>query len=151
MKRLHSITGSDTSFRVSVFLALTIFVSVGCGPAWGGWGEWDGEVIALVTSPDSAVEAIVVEGSLGATTGFSSRVYIVSAGTEFDKKAEAFADGREILRADSVDGLALKWTDPKTLQISFRSARIFHYTNFADDMESGQKVGRYDIKLVEHQ
>ncbi|MDM7920995.1 MAG: hypothetical protein QUS14_01745, partial [Pyrinomonadaceae bacterium] len=52
-------------------------------------------------------------------------------------------------RADSVDGLLLKWTDPKTLQISFRSARIFHYTNFADDIRSGQQVGRYDIKLVD--
>jgi len=134
---------------MTALLMLAAHFVAGCGLSREGWGVWDGEVISRVPSPDSAVEAIIGEGRLGATTGFSSRGYIVAPGTEFDNKTVTFDDGREILRADDVDGLELKWKDPKTLEISFRSARIFHYRNFFDYGPPGYLEGRYEIKLVE--
>lgn len=122
---------------------------VGCNDSLEGWGTWDGEVISRVSSPDKSVEAIIVEGSTGATSGFSSRVYIVSPGTEFSNNLPLFDADNTILRADGVNGLTIVWKDPKTLEVRYKSARIFHFTNFVDQTDSQQKVTRYNIRLIE--
>lgn len=133
----------------STFLFFSILAFVGCSDSVEGWGTWDGEVISRVASPDGAVEAIIVEGSAGATDGFSSRVYLVLPGTEYSNKLPMFDPKRTIVRADGVNGLTIVWKDSKTLEIRYQSARIFQFTNFVDRTDSQQKMTRYNIRLIE--
>ena len=135
--------------KILAFLVLTCFMA-GCdGAAWEGWGTWDGEVISREQSPGGKVDAIIVEGSLGATTGFSHRIYLVIPGTEFNNTSEIFDSARSFFRAAGVQGLTIKWIDPETLEISYESARIFHFSNFVDHTDADQKITRYNIKLIE--
>lgn len=140
-----------SSFLASTLVIFLILALSGCNdPAWeGGWGVWDGEIISRVSSPDKAVDAIIVEGSAGATSGFSSRVFLVLPGTDFDNKSGLFDPERTILRADGVEGLTMVWKDTKTLEITYKSARILHYSNFADLIALDKTTNRYKVRLVE--
>jgi hypothetical protein len=48
----------------------------------GSWGE---EEVARVTSPSGAVDAVLVEGSGGATTSMGYEVYLVASGEQYKK------------------------------------------------------------------
>jgi hypothetical protein len=81
--------------------------------------------ILRVTNPDSLVDAVVTEGGVNATTPTSYRVQIVPRGTQprADHKWDDF-------RADHVDSLTVTWSSARTLDIGYRNARIFHFSNF---------------------
>ena len=81
-------------------------------------------------SSDAALQAVVVTEGFGATV---SEVYSVRI-LQRDKKPE------EIMRADHVRNVKLRWSDEKHLEINMDCGRIFKYTNFFDVMDSNGKL-----------
>jgi hypothetical protein len=111
-------------------------------------GEWHSEEIQRVKSPDGIVDAVLVRGSTGATTGFNVAVFLVPSGTRFDEKAPAFESDRSLFRADHYDRLQLIWQKPKFLEIRFAKARIFQFSNFwhSPDVQNYSYV--VEVRLV---
>ncbi|MEP6686359.1 MAG: hypothetical protein ABJB22_06230 [Verrucomicrobiota bacterium] len=98
-------------------------------------------------SSDGISDAVIVEGSAGATTGVTTMVFVVAAGTEFDPKSSVFDKDRAVFRADKVQDLSLNWTRADFLEIRFQKARVFHFNNFTDlDMDNNRH--RIEIRLV---
>jgi hypothetical protein len=81
------------------------------------------EEVYRKTSPDGAVDFVVVKKDCGATTSVSNMVYIVKKGDSIRKQELVFL-------ADKVQDLEVIWTKPKHLLIDYSEARIFSYTNF---------------------
>jgi hypothetical protein len=105
---------------------LIIAVSTGCDSV----GRTE---IRRVTSPDSRVDAVLVEGSAGATTGFSYEVYVLpKGGGVVSKEGALLSKDDPVLRISYVgalENLGIEWTRPKLLAISYKSAWIHHFTN----------------------
>lgn len=80
------------------------------------------EEIARIASPDSVVDAVLVESNCGATCGYAYLVTIVPRGEP--------AGEHPLFRADKASGLNLEWERAKVLNIEYDSARIFHFSNF---------------------
>ena len=79
---------------------------------------------ARLASPDRRVEAVWVQiDGGGATTDFAYHLYIVRFG---DKPKR----GRQLLIADRINNLKMLWREPRRLEISYDSARIFNFFNF---------------------
>lgn len=76
-----------------------------------------------VKSTDGKVEAVLVKKNCGATTSESFNVFIVGSGNKTEEKDLIFS-------ADHVDGFSLSWRDTKFLEIRYKQARIFQFTNF---------------------
>jgi uridine phosphorylase len=81
--------------------------------------------VARSTSPDSLVDAVIVRSNAGATTPFVYRVYVVPAGQDIPRQ-----EGYENFRADKVEDLSLRWKSAGALDIEYKAARIFHFSNF---------------------
>jgi len=111
-------------------------------------GEWHYEEIQRVKSPDGVVDAVLVRGGGGATTGFVFAVFLVRSGTTFDEKAASFEQDRAVFRDDHHDGLQLVWTKPQSLEIRFAKARIMHFSNFwaSEDVQNYRYV--VEVRLV---
>jgi hypothetical protein len=108
-------------------VALVLIVTSACGNIAG---EWHYEEMQRVKSPDGIVDAVLVRGAGGATTGFSFSVFLVPSGIAFNEKASAFENDRAVFRTDHHDGLQLVWQKAMFLEIRFAKARIFHFSNF---------------------
>jgi hypothetical protein len=119
--------------------------AAGCFSIAGG--EWKGHEVSRVKSTDGTSDAVLIEGSAGATTGITSLVFVVASGTESDQSSKDFDRDRAVFRADKVTGLSLDWERPNLLEIRFRKARIFNFTNFAD-LFADDGSTRVEIKLV---
>jgi hypothetical protein len=68
---------------------------------------------------------LITRDSGGATTAFVYRIYIRSK----DGKAS------ELLRADHVVGLSVKWRS-NALQIGMKCGRVFHFSNFYESLNA---------------
>jgi hypothetical protein len=101
------------------------------------------EEVERVTSPDSVVDAVVVRLNGGATTPFSYMVYIVPVGGEPK-------GGTEVFTADHLVDRRIEWKERGLLEIHYRNARIFHFTNFWQS-KSVQNLGYVvEIRLIQH-
>ena len=76
-----------------------------------------------ISSPDAKVDAVLMRGDCGATTPYSYGVYIIPKGEKIKKSYLIFS-------ADHVEGESVQWIAPKLLEIKYRQARIFEFTNF---------------------
>ncbi|MEP7076622.1 MAG: hypothetical protein ABI878_12520 [Acidobacteriota bacterium] len=108
-------------------------------------GQWEGKEFSRVTSADCILDAVLVEGSVDATTSESSRVFIVPKGTQYKTSDPLFAVERASFVADHVRDLKLYWEAKRVLALEYQDARIFHYSNFAsmtglDGRESGCEI-----------
>jgi hypothetical protein len=103
--------------RVLALLLVLIAVAV------SGCDSLSYQELSRSKSPDSVVEAILVKLDTGATVGNVYEVYIAPVGQKPEKKDI-------VLRADSVEGLTLKWAKGKLLNIRYDSMRIFQFTSF---------------------
>src|SRR5688572_21834784 len=74
-------------------------------------------------SADGRREAVLVRTNCGATCSYGYHVFVVGAGDS----TEAY---ESVFHADHVDSLAFHWQRSEVLEISFRHARIFRFTNF---------------------
>ncbi|QOX77906.1 hypothetical protein FY034_02760 [Trichlorobacter lovleyi] len=99
-----------------IIIVLAVFVVLGCNPV-------SREELKRTTSPDSIVDAVLVQVNGGATTSFIYELYVV-------KKGANITEGSALLRADHVDGLLISWRQPKLLDIKYAEARIHQFTNF---------------------
>lgn len=93
-------------------------------------GEWHYQEIERVKSPDGIVDAVLVRGSDGATTGFDFSVFIVPSGTPFDEKSKLFNQEETLFSADHLENFKLVWKESKFLEIRYDKARIFKFKNY---------------------
>ena len=93
-------------------------------------GEWHYQEIERVKSPDGIVDAVLVRGGGGATTGFVFSVFIVPSGMPFDEKSELFNQEDALFSAEHLENLKLMWKEPKFLEIRYDKARIFKFKNY---------------------
>jgi len=98
----------------------------------------DQQEIQAATSPDGLVKARIVEEGFGATVSDVSSVQLLVR----DR------DPGEVLRADRVQALTLRWRDPRTLDIEMACGRIYRFSNFATVMDKdGKLLYRVNISL----
>ncbi len=90
--------------------------------------EWGYEEIGRFTSPDEMVDAVWVRGSGGATTGFVYDLYLVPKGLKFEKDASSFKHA--IFSGDHLEDFQIIWREPKLLELHFKHARIFAFSNY---------------------
>lgn len=112
-------------FQVFAIVALLLPLYA-CSPNGIEAREPPGRETARVTSPDSAVDAVVIVNSVDATTAFVHRVYVVPRGAAVPTAAR---EG-EVFRADYVTNLGLRWPRSGMLELAYDTARIFQFTNF---------------------
>ena len=74
-------------------------------------------------SPDGKVEAVQVKSDCGATTSESISVFVVGSGKETE-------ESDLVLSADHTESFSLLWRESKFLEIKYKQARIFQFTNF---------------------
>ena len=98
------------------------------------------EEVARHTSLDKIVDTVVIQKNCGATTSTNDLIFIVPHG-------ESVEDYSPVFIADHVEDLEVNWVDNKQLEIRYREARIFNYTNFwhSKDIDSF----KYQVKIYE--
>lgn len=106
-----------------VCLTLLVALATACRPF-----EWEYQQVARFRSPDGMVDAVWARGSGGATTGFVYELFLVPAGTEFDKKDSYFE--RAEFSADHLEEFQIVWREPKLLELRFKHARIHDFSNY---------------------
>jgi len=103
--------------RISI-LFFIIFLSNGCDEN----SVCNQKEISRKSSPDSIVDALVIQENCGATTSYSYKVYIVPNG---ENPFNNF-----VFLSDKTDKLEVSWLSSKSLSITYDKARIFEYRNF---------------------
>ena len=99
------------------------------------------EEIKRITSPDKKVDAVISVLNGGATSSNGYHIFIVPNGTvPYDIKFSQFS-------CDHQDSLGIKWVDNKLLNIFYKEARIFRFSNFwnSDNVDNWTYV--VEIKL----
>lgn len=76
-----------------------------------------------LTSPDGKVDCVLVQRNCGATTSYVYNIFLVSKGKSIGKADPVF-------RADHVKDLTMQWQATKRLELRYKEARIFHFSNF---------------------
>ena len=114
----RSVIPDKMKHYILYFLAL-LLLAYGCSPC-------EFKEIERIKSPDGIVDVVHVRGDCGATTSFSENVFIVQNGAETPAPKERY----QVFSADHIEGLKLIWRESKVLEIHYKEARIFHFTNF---------------------
>lgn len=100
-------------------VVLIVALSTGCDPV----GRTE---IRRVPSPDSRVEAVLVEGSGGATTDFFYEIHVVTKGGELPRKKDPVL---RIANIGGVGSITIEWYRPKLLAITCKQAWVQQFTN----------------------
>jgi hypothetical protein len=108
-------------------LTVSLLLLVALAPACLSF-EWEYEEVGRFKSPDGVVDAVWVRGGGGATTGFVYRLFLVPAGTKFDKDDSYFQ--RAEFSGDHLEDFQIVWREPKLLELRFVHARIHDFTNY---------------------
>lgn len=124
------------------FLASATPTMFGCGYATENLPK--GREISSEQSPDGFSRAFIWEpktsGFLGATTSQPYQVWIQYLGAS---KPEAM-----LLKADSTDGVRLKWSAPRVLVICYGPTNIYYLRNIFDYGEqNSQQLYRVEVIL----
>lgn len=120
-----------------LYFLILLFLAWGCSPC--EFNEVD-----RIKSTDGIVDAVHVRGNCGATTSFSENVFIVQNGAKTPAPKERY----QVFSADHVEGLKVKWREPRVLEIYYKEARIFQFTNFwhSKDVQNFSYV--VEIRLI---
>ena len=102
-----------------------------------------GKEVLRAPSPDNRVDAVLMEVNGGATTSYSYNLYIVPSGDNVD------GSDYPVLTADHIKGQKIHWPAPRTLEIQYDQARIFHFENFWDSREVDNF--KYEVQIREKQ
>jgi hypothetical protein len=101
-----------------VFLGLVaLFLSISCSALASS------KEISRVSSPDSVVDAVLVEVNGGATTDFMYFLYIVPKGGKYEKGSQLF-----VITHDK--GLKIFWERSKFLVIEYDEGKILQFQNY---------------------
>lgn len=109
--------------KVILFLFSISIISSTCTP------QFEEVEIERLTSPDRVVDAVVTRINPGATASFHYKVYIVPVGANIGNRTPK-VEADKVINDDGQYGFTLEWQDVKLLQIKYRSARIYHFSNF---------------------
>jgi hypothetical protein len=91
-----------------------------------------------VVSPDKLVDAVVVARETDATVLTPTELYIVATGRDWSKETP-------VLKGDNFSEMNISWQEPKYLEISYKKARVFNFTNFWNS--SAVQDYRYVVEL----
>jgi len=116
------------------FIIIIILALTGCNSV-------SKEEIKRITSPDLKVDAVLTQVSGNATTSIIYELYIV-------KRGASISEGNALLRLDHEDGLIIGWSKPRLLNIRYKTARIYHFTNFwlSKDLDNFKYI--VELRLV---
>jgi hypothetical protein len=96
--------------------------------------------ISRITSPDSVVDAVLIERGVGATVATPSEIYIVPKGGK--------VTGEPLLRGDHMDKLTLIWKQSRLLEVSYAKGRIFSFRNFWESADVQNWTYIVELKLT---
>jgi hypothetical protein len=96
--------------------------------------------VSRYTSPDSQMDAVVLQLNFGATTPYVYRFYLVPKGVNPD-----YQKNHEFLLADGVDGTTVNWVSSKELFIRCLPRRVYKWVNQVS-MDSGNVRVEIDSK-----
>ena len=96
--------------------------------------------ISRITSPDSTVDAVLIERGVGATVATPSEIYIVPKGEP--------VSGEPLLRGDHMDKLTMTWKPSRLLDIGYAKGRIFSFRNFWESAEVQNWTYIVELKLT---
>lgn len=82
-------------------------------------------------SPSGENKAAVVQRDCGATASTAYLVHVFNAD-------EQPTETNVIFKSDKTEGLSISWLDDRNLIVSYKSARIFSFTNFWQSTSGGQ-------------
>ena len=108
--------GEGRLLRMAASLSL-LMLAAGCGLC----GSTE---LSRTASDAGDVEAVVIERSCGATTGFNYRVHVVPKGAPAEERDMVFL-------ADKVENLKVTWQGGDQLLITYDQAKIFFFRNFS--------------------
>lgn len=111
-------------------------VAAGCGNAVGR------DEVARVTSPDGALDAVLIETNGGATTSFGYDVEVVPHAAKADAATAATLYGAT--RNAQAYGANLRWVGTRELSVEYLQARWTH------QKESVATVGNERVAVVLH-
>lgn len=84
-----------------------------------------GEQVAVATSPDGSIDAIVTESSAGATTSYSYNVYLARRGSPRSEWGPRIVSLYAAVRNDHAYGVNVKWTGEDTVVVEcFRAGGV---------------------------
>jgi len=99
--------------------------------------------IARVTSPDGAVDAVMIQDNCGALCSYGYTVFIVPKGESAPRDFK-----RQLFSADDMAGEKLVWKQPHLLEIVYSKARIYAFRNISYPFgEFGSKPRSWDYKV----
>jgi len=99
--------------------------------------------IARVSSPDGAVDAVMIRDNCGAPCSYGYSIFIVPKGTTAPKN---FA--QVVFSADDMVNGTLVWKQPHLLAVSYSKATIQKFRNFSFPFgEFGAKEKNWDYKV----
>lgn len=114
------------------FFAILTLYSCGKPP-----GE---EEISRFVSPDGKVEAVWCGTNFGGvTTGYTYTLYLV-------KRGDGPNWNYPLLSVDKFEDLRIEWRAVRTLEISYKTVRIYSFTNFWET-EIEDLVYLYELRL----
>jgi hypothetical protein len=125
--------GSPTSVLALVLLFVQSVVLAGCASPQ--------EEVWRISSPDRRVDAVWVKVDGGATVDFSYNLFIVPFGGRPK-------NGTQVLVADRIKNLSVKWREPKRLEVIYDAARIFNFFNFWHDRDLDNYGYVVEIRLM---
>ena len=120
---------------------ITILISLALINLFGCFNSNSFEEITRKSSPDGKVDAVVLKINTHSTTPYSYRLYIVPK----DKKVQNIEN--ELFLANRVDELLINWEANKLLEINYKNARIFHFSNFWHSKEVDNFKYIVELKL----
>jgi len=126
---------------IIIVAAIILIAGIVMNFIWNVNKDFEPKEISRFTSPDSKVDAVLMQTNGGATTSYGYFLHIVPKGKSTKK-------GDEIFRADRVEGLIFKWIKVKRLEIKFKKAQILHFENSWCSEEVNNFNYRVDIDLV---
>jgi hypothetical protein len=107
--------------RNLMYRAFLLFV-MGVGVcSCGGPASIEGDIVEVQASPDGRAVATLSKSQHGATVPDVYRVYL----NEVDSSHVS-----ELVRADSVEGMHIEWSDERTIAVRMQCGKIFQFTNF---------------------
>ena len=104
-------------------LALVVVFAVSCNTHDSSFDE-----VARVPNPSGRVDAVLLEGSGGATTSFGYYVYVVTTGNSVSRRDGSVAKFYDVVRSDSAYGVDLRWESDERLVCDYLRADIVSNT-----------------------
>ena len=130
---------------ISIFVISIIFNVFLCAlflfSSHNNWSLKYSKELIRITSPDSLVDAVLMENyGGGATVGFSYHIYIVKSGEK--------PEGRdEVLLANHIDSLYIIWRQNYFLEIHYKTAHILYFNNLWFSSSFGDRYYNVEIRL----